>query len=351
METKEKSTKVMLGILALAGLVWFCLTAGGGSLEPDAPPGPTMKTLAEVEPRVPIHAADLPLTITEPNSYYLAEHISFEPNNTNAITIECNDVTIDLMGYTLKGPDSGTKCGIYMSGRTNVEIRNGTVRDFYYGIREAFGLASQHRVINVRAISNEYYGIQLSSRGNLVKDCTVADNGGIGIQTGAGSTVTGNTAYSNGSIGISAGDGSTVTANTAYSNGNHGIYAATSTTVTNNTAQYNQKSGFYVSGCCTVTGNTAYYNNLSDDAPNGGIRVYNGCLVKSNTAGYNKQNNIYVAGGENAIEENLVTMCSLGNGINLSGSGSFYANNRASGNATDFANTGDDTDGGGNAPF
>jgi hypothetical protein len=167
----------------LAGLLALSVVTHAGSLQPSAPPGPTMKTLDEVEPRVPIRASDLPLTITEPNSYYLVEDVDFVSTAT-AITIECNDVTIDLMGYTLKGPDSGTGSGIYMDGHSNVEIRNGTVRDFYRGIYEQGSAASsgeQHRVINVRVMSNEYGGMLLMGYGHLVKDCTAQENGYYGI--------------------------------------------------------------------------------------------------------------------------------------------------------------------------
>ena len=137
-EKKMETRKKLAGVVFLAGMLAVSLVIyAGGSLEPSAPPGPTMKTLDEVEPRVAIHASDLPLTITEPNSYYLAENINFTDDVNNAITIEADNVTIDLMGYSLIGPGSGTNYGIYMDERSNVEIRNGTVRDFYYGIREA----------------------------------------------------------------------------------------------------------------------------------------------------------------------------------------------------------------------
>ena len=132
-----RSTKQLAGIV-FVGLA-FVLSPGiyAGDLEPTAAPSPTMKTLGEVEPRIPIHASDMPLTITEFKSYYLVEDVNFSDPNNDAITIECNDVTIDLMGYTLKGPDSGNKSGIYMNCRSNVAIGNGTVREFgHYGIRE-----------------------------------------------------------------------------------------------------------------------------------------------------------------------------------------------------------------------
>ncbi len=52
METKRKSAKVAVSLLVLAGLLLFSLFAVGGSLQPSAPPGPTMKTLEQIEPRI-----------------------------------------------------------------------------------------------------------------------------------------------------------------------------------------------------------------------------------------------------------------------------------------------------------
>ncbi|MHC4389600.1 MAG: right-handed parallel beta-helix repeat-containing protein [Planctomycetota bacterium] len=203
METKRQMAGIVLlaGVLALSVVVY-----AGGSLEPSAPPGPIMKTLDEVEPRIPIHASDLPLTITEPNSYYLVEDVNFEPNDVNAITVECN---------------SGTGCGIYMYGRSNVEVRNGTVRDFgWSGIWEAEegGSGKGHRIIGVRAVSNGFSGIFCSGSGNLVKDCTAAKNRD-GIYVRSGSTVIGNTAYNNSGSGIYASSYSLVDQNTTYNNG------------------------------------------------------------------------------------------------------------------------------------
>ncbi len=372
MKTKEMRIKVIYSVLILVGLMVAVPFVFAGSLEPSGAPTGTMKTLDEVEPKIPIHASDLPLTITEPNSYYLAETINFDPSDANAITIEANDVTIDLAGFSVIGPNSGTGCGVYMNGCTNVEIRNGTVRDFYCGIYEFSSSGRQHRVINVRVMSNGNYGIKLYGDGHMVKDCTAAENGYMGIYVSSGSTVNGsianrngnigimasdgslvvgNTAYNNQSVGINAGKGSTVASNTAYGNQGHGIAAGEDSTVTDNTARYNQDSGIYANNGSTVTGNTTSWNNLSDTAGKGGIRLQWRCAAKGNTASYNKQNNIYVTGDDNAIEENLMTKCTSGNGIYFNSAGNFYANNRASGNVTDYNDVPGNIDGGGNVSF
>jgi parallel beta-helix repeat protein len=431
MEAKENRTKVIVGLLALVCLLLVWTLATAGDLEPSGPPGLTMKTLDEVEPRIPIHASDLPLVITEPNSYYLAEDVNFTNTTSNAITIECNDVTIDLMGYSLTGPNSTNYDGIYMNGRTNVEVRNGTVRDFYNGIYEQSGRA--HRIINTRVVSNNNYGIYVSGYGYLVKDCTATENGNHGIYSGSGSTVTGNTCYNN-SGGIYTGNGSTVTGNTCYNNSGNGIDVLYGSTVTSNTiynngagiegSQYciitgntacnnshdgiivtnansavtgnscygngwsgiqtnfcntitgnsclsNGHNGISANGSSTIIGNTVQYsgysgigagsnstvsdnvvnqNNTSDNANYAGIWVWGDCRVKSNTVTLNKQNNIYTYDSDNAIEENLVTD-GTGNGIYFRIGGNFYANNRASGNGTNYNNGAAQTDGGGNYSF
>ena len=310
MESQNKRAKLVASVLALAGLVVFSVMGYAGSLEPAAPPAPTMKTLDEVEPRIPIHAADLPLMITEPNSYYLVEDVNFTSTTSHAITIECNDVSIDLMGYTLKGPDSGTKAGIYMNGRSNVEVRNGTVRDFYYGIHEGSTAGRHHRIINVRAMSNFYCGIRLYGKGNLVKDCTAAENDFYGIYTGSGSMVTGNTCYSNGDNGIYTDSGCTVTGNTCYDNGGNGLLAGTGCTIIGNTSRLNTGDGIYFLGLGTIADNTADRNSGY------GIKVTSGAVVARNSCAENKLDGIK-AGDANRIVQNDC----VGNGFGDDGAG------------------------------
>lgn len=295
METKEKSTRFIVGVLALAGLLLVWTLATAGDLEPNAPPAPTMKTLDEVEPRIPIHASDLPLTITEPNSYYLVEDVNFTDTTNHAITIECDDVTIDLMGYTLNGPNSTSYHGIHINGCTNVEVRNGTVRDFYNGIRGSSSIERNHRVIGVRAISNDGYGIRFYGNGHLIKDCTVAENGGGGISASISSTVTGNTAYNCGAIGINTGAGCTVTGNTARYNASYGISTSTGCTIANNSTYNNDDTGINAGPGSTVTGNTSSQNDGDGVNTDGhGISTSSGTMVFGNTVTYNYGDGINV---------------------------------------------------------
>lgn len=48
MGTKQRRTNVVVGVLAVAGLLWVFSMAGAGNLEPSAPPAPTMKSLDEI---------------------------------------------------------------------------------------------------------------------------------------------------------------------------------------------------------------------------------------------------------------------------------------------------------------
>ena len=110
---------MMTALAMLAGLVWVG-TVQAGSLTPPAAPGSTMKTLTEVhdrahaaqtaaeaaenaaeaaEPRTAISGA---VTITQPGSYYLSGNI------TGQITIQADNVTLDLMGFRIEHPDGST---------------------------------------------------------------------------------------------------------------------------------------------------------------------------------------------------------------------------------------------------
>ena len=137
METRQKKAKVVVSVVALAGLLAFALTAIGGNLEPSAPPGPTMKTLDEVEPRIPVQSlggdANSLYVISQPGSYYLTGNITGEPNK-DGIMIAANNVTVDLMGFSLIGvPCSGrgiVKVIDQASPQLHsypIRVRNGTI--------------------------------------------------------------------------------------------------------------------------------------------------------------------------------------------------------------------------------
>ncbi len=263
---KNKKAKLWVVLLALGSMLVYAMLGNAGSLEPSGPPASTMKTLEEVEPRVPVRSSDLPLVITEAKSYYFAEDIGFEPNDTDAITVECNDVTIDLMGYTLEGPGSGIKSGINMNGCSNVEICNGTIRDFgNYAISENSSSGKNHRIINVRLLSNGY-GICLGGSGHLVKNCAASGNINYGIIAGGNTTLTGNTFCDNGNWGVSTSDGCILAGNTCCDNSGDGIITGDVCTITCNTTMDNGAKGINAGDYCLIDQNTAYSNtggNLS----------------------------------------------------------------------------------------
>src|SRR5215469_2970325 len=69
-----------------------------GVLTPPGAPGPTMKTLAQIEPRIPISTAT---NISNPGSYYLTTNLNVPSGS--GITISANNVTLDLNGFALTG--------------------------------------------------------------------------------------------------------------------------------------------------------------------------------------------------------------------------------------------------------
>jgi len=211
----------------------------------------------------------LPYTISSPGLYYITKDLTCVAG-VHGITITANNVTLDLMGFSLIGPGgTGSYDGIYMNGRSNVEIRNGTVREFLRdAIREISVDGTGHRIVDMRIKENGSYGINLGGKSHIVERCTALGNGATGMSVGRGSTVTGSTCYENDSYGISTGFGSTVTDNTCYSNVG-GISTGSGSTVTCNTCHSNTVYGIYLGGYNLVDQNTALNNETNMTTPEG----------------------------------------------------------------------------------
>jgi hypothetical protein len=280
-----------------------------------------------------------PFEIDTPGSYCL---IGDRLCAQDGIRINADDVTIDFMGFTLTGPDSGSSVGIVMDGRRNVEIRGGTIRDFgARGIhdRNQAGTAQGKRITAMRILSNGSCGICLGGDGNVIRDCFVADNRGTGACVGR-SIVERNVFLNNTTGGISCGDYSLVLGNVISKTEKTGIFARTGCTIMDNTVCEAGNTGIYGEHGCLIEHNTACENNQTDTPwAYAGIKTLGDCIIRSNIARGNLQNNIYAVRSGNVVEHNLAAAPSdtLGNGYCFRVGFNYFANNKASNNKTNFA--------------
>lgn len=267
----------------------------------------------------------LPYTISSPGFYYITKDLTCAYGN-HGISVESDNVTIDLMGFSIIGSPgvAAVYDGIYMNTRENVEIRNGTVRNFSRnGINEPVA-GKGHRIINIRVKDNSGGGIVLKSEGNIVERCTAEGNINTGIYVWWRSTVTGNVCTNNGNHGIFTSSYSTVSGNTCINNGltqaiGHGIAAGTCATVTGNNCSYNHDDGINTSTGSTVTGNTC------DDNTDDGIEAGLGSTVVGNTCRNNNDYGIKL-GGFNLVDQNTATSNAAGKDIEEA-TGSMYGVN------------------------
>ena len=217
-----------------------------GSLTPPGPPGPTMLTLSQVEPRTPI--SSLPFTITTPGSYYLTGNLS--PGvNQNGIIVAADNVTIDLNGFTLSGGGGGSGEAIWAAtARQNVVIRNGTVRNWPgSGVNLYDSGSVLITVENIQSISNGFTGIAVWN-GSHVKDCLTVGNGIRGILVANDTVVEHCKASGNLSMGIGAGTGCQLLDNLSETNGTGLSIAGPNNIVSGNIVRFNTANYSIVQG-------------------------------------------------------------------------------------------------------
>ena len=277
-----------------------------GSLTPPGAPGPTMKSLDQLdakltqattkldqtEPRTPIES--LPFQITESGSYYFTRNLHFTATSGHAITVSAPNVTIDLMGFTLSSAPEVTGDGINFNPENTLHsvVRNGTIlgassvtRDATWTVAKAcfsFGVsgASRGRVSGLTVSKCREVGIFATD--TLVEGCFMRENGSTGAAIFGDSVVSNSVATLNGGTGINAAEG-TVTGSTGSKNQQTGIIAAT---ITDSTARWNGGNGLGGSSTETVANSSAANNDGN------GISSY---AVTASTARTNKGTGIFTA--------------------------------------------------------
>ncbi|MGD0652423.1 MAG: right-handed parallel beta-helix repeat-containing protein [Verrucomicrobiia bacterium] len=319
-----------------------------GSLTPPGPPVPMMRTLEQVEPRIPI--TNLPWTVSGPGSYYVVTNLVGDAVNPDGIVVQASDVTIDLKGFTLQGGVGGG-CGINVTNAVkNLKVFNGVIRDWASRGVEA-SKADNGELKELRVSQNGAGGIAvgwgwtvaasqcisngmmpgLSTMGNCtIKDCTAAYHpNAAGIVVGGMSVITGCASMTN-MVGIGMGPNCSLANCSASYNSWVGFMTSGSCVLEGSAACFNGSNGFMVFPACRVVNCTSMNNGGNGfDASMPGGEVP-GCKISGCTAAWNQQNGIAVA-CTGSIVENCVASRNTLDGINV-GSRCFILQNSCDSN-------------------
>lgn len=286
--------------LLLAALIFPAIAVAQGDLAPPGAPAPTMKTLQQIEPRAAI--SSLPFTINQSGSYYLATNLT-GVSGQSGITISAHNVTLDLGGFELAGVPSSAS-GVTVNGtRTNLVVRNGTIRSWggfgfggantqggmYHDLRIFHNTAGGIAVGTASSVQNVTAGFNggpaISTReGSVVKDSATFANAGVGISVLGASTIENCSARANRNGGIDAGRDSTVLGCTATTNTGNGILAGTNVLVKDCVVTRNSQNGIQVDDNSTIV------HCVSSQNGGNGVDAAVGCTITENTANQNLQN-------------------------------------------------------------
>ena len=126
----------------------------------------------------------LPYTITTQGVYCLTGNLNTAIATGNAITVDTNNVIIDLNGWKLgdlaAGPATQAN-GIYALQRKNITIKNGTIRGFQRGIflqdYTPHTTSQAHLIEDIRADLNTLSGISVYGQGSIVRRNVVVATG------------------------------------------------------------------------------------------------------------------------------------------------------------------------------
>lgn len=320
---KIKSRIVLcLSILSVV-FNWRTAAFAQGSLTPPATAAASTTTLNELavnvasagEQRTPVNAANTPgdgsnsFIIAQAGSYYLTNNIA-GVHGKNGISVQANDVTVDLNGFVLGTSGSSTHNGIDIPGaHTNITVRGGTLSNWKNGIS---GPGSSHTVLeDVRITNSGVNGCDLGP-GTSLRSCLSVSNANIGVEVRDNSSVVDCISRSNGAAGfLSAGNGTNFVSCASDSNTGLGFSLGAGCAVTNSTAQFNKAGGIAAASGCTITHCSVDQNSSYGIQPGNVSTISNCSVTRSGSDGINNS-----SGGGDAVI-NCTIGSNSGAGVNL----------------------------------
>lgn len=123
----------------------------------------------------------LPITITQPGTYYLSRNWQLNLPGGNALTIAANDVIIDLNGHTIANSATPSSAvGVYAQNKSNLTVRNGTLATFGVAVNIWTGWMPISGVLieDLRITGCRNRGVSLTANSSIVRRCRFDKLGG-----------------------------------------------------------------------------------------------------------------------------------------------------------------------------
>ena len=241
-------------------------------------------------------APGFPVTIDAPGSYRLTGNLLIT-GPSDGIALEASNVSLDLNGFEIRGPGTGSGTGIMgigMIGGFYQQVENGSVRDMG---NNGVALGDRSHVENVRAVHNGAAGIFAGVDSLIIANIAMW-NGEEGIRTTDSSVIHGNVTTFNTGAGISTFGVCNIIENNVTINKMGGIVAQGQSVIERNTVVANTGGGIQAGINSRVSGNASMGNEGN------GILVDSRSLVVGNTASENTQDGINATGEGVRIEGN-----------------------------------------------
>ena len=251
MTAKDKLVAAAFALLGLIVIFQPSTAFGQGALTPPGPPGATMLTLSQVEPRTPVDSTHTPgggsdeFVISNPGSYYLTSNITV--TTSMGIGIITNGVRLDLNGFTIFGGGYGISIS---PGTTNCTVRNGS---FFNSIQAGIVSSGSDDVFEDLNVFNTGYGMECYGDCGVIKNCSFYRNGNSAILLYGGNYLIADNNCSSNNV-LNAANGASIfidTSNNRIENNfvtgsgpaGYGIWINNQSSITNNIVIRNSVSG------------------------------------------------------------------------------------------------------------